>query len=59
MAELDHTKPTRYAYYPVFLIRRTAFVILLVFFSESPYAQVVILSLLCVIMIAYLAIIRP
>ena len=36
LAELDTSTPTRYAYYPVFLIRRAAFVILLVFFANSP-----------------------
>ncbi len=59
LKELDHSHPTRYMYYPIFLIRRLVFVVLLVFLAESPVIQIILMSATALIMGAYIVIFRP
>lgn len=59
ISELDVTTNLRYMYYPVFLLRRAIFVIILVLFANSPKTQIAVFSGSALFMIAYILIIRP
>lgn len=59
MKELDISTPLRYMYYPVFLLRRAAFAILLVLFANSPLIQIGTMSAISLLMIIYIVVIRP
>jgi len=57
--ELDTSHTIRYMYYPVFLIRRAVFAIMLVLLAGSPLYQIIAMSFTAVIMLIYIIIIRP
>ena len=57
--EVDLSHPIRYMYYPVFLMRRIIFVLSLVLFANMPKAQIAVMCFACVVMIAYVVVIKP
>jgi hypothetical protein len=57
--ELDVSIPLRYMYYPVFLLRRVLFVIILVLFANSPKIQIGVMSASAIFMIVYVTVIKP
>jgi hypothetical protein len=57
--EVDLSRPIRYMYYPVFLIRRVVFVLELVLFANSPKAQIGTMSCTAIVMLVYVVVIKP
>ena len=57
--EVDLSHPIRYMYYPVFLMRRIIFVLSLVLFANMPKVQIAVMCFACVVMIAYVVVIKP
>eukprot|EP00347_Sterkiella_histriomuscorum_P010294 403376857 len=57
--EVDLSHPIRYMYYPVFLMRRALFAIMLVLFANQPIYQIICMSVTALVMIIYVVVIKP